>query len=218
MPLDVRTVRPNAAASRRVARVAGCVRFGMRLTLLLAIAAMVWAVEVPATVVRVSDGDTIVATLAAGNEVKVRLLYIDTPESKDNSHGEATAEGKRAAEFLRAELPVDSRVELWSPADVLERDRYDRVLAVIWKHEAMYVGAAGGGAQHIQATRNINLAIVRAGWSPYWRKYGKAPGELDAAYAAAQEQARADNAGAWGTDPQYMIDTSHETTAPRMNE
>jgi endonuclease YncB( thermonuclease family) len=32
------------------------------------------AVEVPATVQRISDGDTIVVTLADGSEVKVRLL------------------------------------------------------------------------------------------------------------------------------------------------
>lgn len=33
-------------------------------------------------------------------EERVRLLYIDTPESKTNAHGEASREGKLAAEFL----------------------------------------------------------------------------------------------------------------------
>jgi hypothetical protein len=57
------------------------------------------AVEVPAEVVSVTDGDTIVVTVA-GTEERVRLLYLDTPESRGNSHGAATPEGKLASEFM----------------------------------------------------------------------------------------------------------------------
>ena len=51
---------------------------------------------VSATVGRVIDGDTI--ELADGT--RVRLRYLDTPESRSSAHGQATPEGKRASAFL----------------------------------------------------------------------------------------------------------------------
>jgi len=128
------------------------------------------AVEVQATVVRVIDGDTIETESG-----RVRLLYIDTPESKGNGHGEAKAEGKAASAFLAALLPIGATVSLWSPKPVIQNDRYGRALAVVWKHEVLVIGAGDNQGTATDVQVNVNLAIVRAGWSPYWKKYGAAP-------------------------------------------
>lgn len=74
--------------------------------LLLAAACLALAVEIPAMMKHITDGDTLVVTLAGGSEAKVRLLYIDTPESKGNAHGEAMPEGKAATAFLAELLAV----------------------------------------------------------------------------------------------------------------
>jgi hypothetical protein len=57
--------------------------------------------------------------------------------------------------------------------------------------------------------------LQRAGWSPYWRKYGAAPAPWDGRLRDAQEAAKTANAGAWATAPDYMRDKANETTAPR---
>ena len=94
----------------------------MRPALLLLAAGLALAVEVPATVKHVTDGDTIVVTLADGSEIKVRLLYLDTPESRGNSHGEAMPEGKLASEYLDLQAKAGSAITLWGPGETLELD------------------------------------------------------------------------------------------------
>jgi endonuclease YncB( thermonuclease family) len=171
---------------------------------LLLIACAGWAVEVQATVDHVTDGDTIGVVIAGENAVaKVRLLWLDTPESKGNSHGEAMEEGKQAAEFARKLMPKGTAVRLWSPrADALEHDVYGRLLAVV------YVGAAGDGP-------SVQEQVIASGWSPYWRKYGAAPEPLHGKLLTAQETAQRDQTGAWSTAAGWMRDKSNERTAPR---
>jgi len=57
----------------------------------------------------------------------------------------------------------------------IERDIYGRILGYVW----------------VDGT-NINVEIVRAGWSPFWTKYGagKYADEFRAAEAEAREQGR----------------------------
>lgn len=190
----------------------------MRFSALLCLVALAASAEVPATVTHVADGDTIAVTLADGTETKVRLLWVDTPESKDNSHGEAMPEGKAAAAFLRDRLPAGTKVTLWSHHKGLESDRYGRVLAVVWKHELAIIGAGNNPGEPTEIKTNTNLEIIRAGWSPYWRKYGGAPAPLASAFTDAQDAAKEANAGAWGTAPDYMRDKANETTAPKGKE
>lgn len=81
-----------------------------------------------ATVVRVIDGDTIVASLD-GAEETIRLLNVDTPETrKPNTPVECL--GPEATEYLRQRLPVGTRVQL--EYDVERTDRYDRTLAGVY--------------------------------------------------------------------------------------
>ena len=79
----------------------------------MACAALIAAcAQVPAgfEVFRVIDGDTIVVSLANGQEARIRLLGIDTPEiPRGDSYGERGS--LEAAAFLRAWLE-GQRVDL----------------------------------------------------------------------------------------------------------
>jgi micrococcal nuclease len=102
------------------------------------------ALAANATVVRVVDGDTIVAAVD-GRVEHVRLIGIDTPETvREGSPVECF--GPESSAFTRGLLPTGTAVRL--ERDVEARDDYDRLLA--------YVFRAGDGAF-------VNLAIVRAG-------------------------------------------------------
>lgn len=94
-----------------------------------------------AHIVTVIDGDTIVAQIGAHRE-HVRLIGIDTPESKSNHRAEMQAHsrgidqdtilalGNHAAQHTRSLLPKKSVVYL--EFDVEKRDRYQRLLAYVW--------------------------------------------------------------------------------------
>ena len=176
----------------------------MRTLILALIVASCHAVEVAAVVTRVSDGDTIAVKLDGGQAAKVRLLYLDTPESHANSHGEAMPEGQAAAAYLSKLLLIGTHVVLWGPGKDLEQDRYERRLAVV-----SIMAPEGEPRELVQET------MIRAGWSPLWEKYGKADALWRSKLVAAEEQAKAAKAGAWGTAPDYMRDKANETTAPK---
>lgn len=167
----------------------------MQAILLWLASAWLIAVEVPTTVVRVIDGDTLDTELG-----RVRLLYVDTPESRDNAHGAAMPEGKAAAAFLAGLLRPSTPVVLWSTGDALVRDRYDRLLAVVVVPDAT-------GSTTAQA------AIIRAGWSVLWEKYGRADPLWRAALDTAEQEAKAAHVGAWATQATWMTNKSNETTA-----
>jgi endonuclease YncB( thermonuclease family) len=168
----------------------------LRFVPLLALVLHLAAIEVPAEVVSVTDGDTIVVSVA-GTEERIRLLYLDTPESKGNSHGAASPEGKLAAEFMDLQAKAGSAVTLWGPGADLERDRYKRLLAVV-------ITSKGDTLQE---------RVIKAGWSPLWEKYGKADPKWRQTLVEAEEKAKRGKTGAWATDPKYMIDKGNETTA-----
>lgn len=88
--------------------------------------------RVPATWVRAVDGDTFVVSIG-GNEEKVRLLLIDTPESvKPNTPVQPFA--KEASDYTKSMLEQE---ELSLEFDVSERDRYGRLLAYAWVGDRM---------------------------------------------------------------------------------
>lgn len=99
----------------------------------------------PATVRHVSDGDTFVALRDADAAVvTIRLLNVDAPETVAPGSPVGCG-GPEAAAWLRARLPVGSRVFL--AYDVGRRDRYGRDLA--------WVRTPDG--------RAVNLELVEAG-------------------------------------------------------
>jgi micrococcal nuclease len=82
-----------------------------------------------AEVVRVVDGDTIVVAIAGVDE-RVRLIGIDTPESVD-PRSPVDCFGLEASAAAKALLPEGTEVQL--VRDVEARDRYDRLLAYVYK-------------------------------------------------------------------------------------
>jgi micrococcal nuclease len=94
-----------------------------------------------ATVLSVSDGDTVVLQIARNRE-RVRLIGIDTPESHSNPRAKKQAarnhqdvlsiieQGKAAALYTKNLLPRGTSVRI--EHDIEKRDHYGRVLAYLW--------------------------------------------------------------------------------------
>lgn len=88
-------------------------------------------------VVSITDGDTLVASVNGKNQT-IRLLNIDTPETKDPTTPPECL-GEEATEFLRGLLPVDSPIKLMY--DVERTDQYDRTLAAVFTSDDELVSA-----------------------------------------------------------------------------
>ena len=88
---------------------------------------------IQATVSRVFDGDTIAAQIN-GKAEKIRLIGMDTPETKKPNtpvmyYGpEASAYTQKRLEHQQVELEFD----------VEERDRYGRLLAYVWINRELF--------------------------------------------------------------------------------
>lgn len=96
------------------------------------------AVDVNATVTHVTDGDTIVVDLG-GKEEKVRLIGMDTPETK-KPNTPVECFGPEASDHLHALLPDGTRVRLEGDAEA--RDKYDRLLAYVYRADGVFVNLA----------------------------------------------------------------------------
>ena len=129
-----------------------------------------------AEVVRVVNGDTIVVRIA-GEQERVRLLGIDTPESVD-PRSPVECFGKEAARHLGRLAPPGARVRL--VLDVEPRDRFGRLLAYVYRQP-------GGDF--------VNLALARDG---YAQALTIPPNVAHAdAFVAAVADARAAGRGLW---------------------
>ncbi|MFK2825114.1 thermonuclease family protein [Bacillus sp. B190/17] len=84
--------------------------------------------ELTGIVTYVVDGDTFDIKLSNGQEERVRMTLIDTPETKHPRLG-VQPFGPEASAFTK-KLLTDKKVSL--ELDVQERDRYGRVLAYVW--------------------------------------------------------------------------------------
>jgi micrococcal nuclease len=129
----------------------------------------------PATVIDTVDGDTIVVRLADGRTETVRVLGVDTPETKD-PRKPVQCYGPEASAYTRDRLQ-GRRVTL--ERDVELRDKYGRLLAYV------YVDGERLGDE-----------LLRRG---YARFLVIAPnGEHARAMLAAEMEARAERRGLWG--------------------
>jgi micrococcal nuclease len=119
----------------------------------LGVAPALWTNEVPsgaepATLVSVSDGDTI-RVKVGGREETLRLILIDTPETHDPNNP-PECYGAEATAFLEGLLPVGS--QLYLETDVSERDRFGRLLRYVWLERG-------------NAVYQVNEAMVRSGYA-----------------------------------------------------
>ena len=88
-----------------------------------------------ATVIDVADGDTIVVRVAGQRET-VRLIGIDTPETKDPDEP-VQCFGPEATEATEALLPRGTPVRLERDAE--PRDQYGRLLAYVYRTDGTFV-------------------------------------------------------------------------------
>ena len=114
------------------------------------------------------DGDTL--WLRKGDKtLKVRLLRVDTPELGEFGFDEAKAE-------LQRQLGDESAIRLEFEEE--RTDEHGRTLAYL-----------------IIDGKNVNVEMVRSGWSPYFDRYGK--GKYEAQFRDAQNNAKREQLGIW---------------------
>jgi micrococcal nuclease len=103
----------------------------------------------PAALASVTDGDTIRAVVN-GVEEPVRLILIDTPETRD-PNDPPECYGQEATAYLSWLLSLGG--QLYLERDVSERDQFDRLLRYVWLD-------FGDGEAYL-----VNEAMARSGYA-----------------------------------------------------
>jgi endonuclease YncB( thermonuclease family) len=135
-----------------------------------------------AQVRRVIDGDTLDVRLTSGSRLTVRLIGIDTSETKRPGVA-VECGGKRASAYMQRlafERGRGRHVTLISDASQDRTDRYGRTLA--------YVDARGTG--------DLGRRMVSAGWAAVY--VFERPFARLARYEAASAAAKRGSSGVWG--------------------
>lgn len=120
---------------------------------------------------RVVDGDT----LLLADDVRVRLIGVDTPETVKPNHPVERG-GPEATEFTR-HFVSGARVRL--QFDQQRKDRFDRLLAYVWVGDRM-----------------LNEELIRAGWAKAEMQYHYSA-EMKARFRQAEQEARSAGRGIW---------------------
>lgn len=127
-------------------------------------------------VTKVSDGDTF-RVLIGGQKEKVRLLGINTPESKDPRRG-AECYGKEAA-AIAGKLLSGKAVRLEGDPGQPDRDKYGRLLRYAYLRDGTFV----------------NLELVKRGYA-HEATYGR-PHKYREQFRQAQAEAEKNKRGLW---------------------
>ncbi|MFQ3542848.1 thermonuclease family protein [Halobacillus rhizosphaerae] len=130
--------------------------------------------KVSATVTRVVDGDTMEVNVD-GKEDTVRLLLVDTPETKHPSKP-VQKFGPEASQYAKEKL---SGAEVKLEYDGPKRDKYDRLLAYMWVDGKMF-----------------NQMLLEQGLARYAYVYDP-PYTHSKEYMKAQNRAKSQNKGIW---------------------
>lgn len=132
-----------------------------------------------ATVVSVTDGDTIKVKFSNGKIETVRLLLIDTPETKHPNKPVQPC-GPEATEFTKRMLPAGTTVKLEYDKD--KRDKYDRLLAYV------YVNG-----------KSVNEALLAAGLAKV--TVYEPNNKYEDKYRAIEAEAKKEKKGIWSDNP-----------------
>ena len=124
-----------------------------------------------------TDGDTISVNMN-GAEEKVRMIGVDTPETKD-PRKEVQCYGKAASDFTK-KLIGNSKVRLEADPTNTNRDRYNRLLRYVYLPDGTLV----------------NAEIIKQG---YGFAYTYFPFEKLEEFKSYQKQAEESKSGLWGT-------------------
>jgi len=132
------------------------------------------------TAIRVYDGDTIRVRGSSGRET-IRLLGIDAPETSKGKGKPGQPYSRKSQHYL-ADLVLNRTVTL----KVYGRDRYDRILAIVYCDD-----------------REINRAMLAAGLAEVYR--GRTPDGFDKApYLETEAHARRSKIGMWRLGDAYV--------------
>ena len=132
-----------------------------------------------ATVVRVIDGDTIIARDSSGSDLgRVRVLGMDAPEMARD--GQPAMCGARAAKDELARLVQGGTIDLITDPKQPDTDRYGRLLR--------YVEVD---------TTDVSESLIRSGHAPNTSRARSHTRHKD--YAAAEDEAQQQKRGLWGT-------------------
>lgn len=146
------------------------------------------------TVVRVVDGDTIVASVD-GEEKRVRLLNVDTPElGRDGTDPECMA--VEAKDYLTGVLTPGSEIELRYDEETV--DRYGRDLAAVYFEEQLINAEL--------ARQGLGVAVIFEPNSKYYREV-----------LTAETQARSDQRGIHDPDRDCSFSAQVETSAAQAS-
>jgi micrococcal nuclease len=85
---------------------------------------------------RVTDGDTLVIDDGSQKGIRLRLIGIDAPESRDYKHRKAEAFGLEATAFME-QLVDGQQVRL--EFDVEKQDKYGRYLAYVYTRSGTFL-------------------------------------------------------------------------------
>lgn len=124
---------------------------------------------------RVVDGDTFVAKKSNGEQIKVRLIGVDTPETvKPNTSVQPY--GKEASNYSKQHL---NNKDVYLEYDKEKEDRYGRTLAYVWLDEkTMY-----------------NEELVKKGLAR--EKYFSPNGKYRSTFEKDEQQAKKDKVNLW---------------------
>ncbi|WP_199780096.1 thermonuclease family protein [Nocardia cyriacigeorgica] len=156
-----------------------------------------------AVVGRIVDGDTLeIAAVAAGpvltstGPVDVRLLEIDSPETKDPDR-QAQCYGQEATAELTRLAPPGSTV--WVQRDQELLDRYDRYLLYLWNAKGEFVNLSMVQSGHA-------AAVLYPPNDKHW-----------ATISSAESTARSASAGGWGACSVFDRPAPEANTTPVPN-
>lgn len=161
-----------------------------------------------ARVVRVVDGDTIVATVDGVDE-KIRFVLVNTPETKHPKKG-VEYYGKEASDFTKVNLEDKT---IYLEKDVSDRDRYGRMLRYIWLKRP----ATNNPTDEEIEQYMFNAILLKKGFA----NLSTFPPDIKYVdlFVKLERDARKNNLGLWGDDGEPVGDksSSKEETVSRGN-
>lgn len=110
-----------------------------------------------ASLVRVVDGDTIIVKIS-GEDVRVRLIGIDTPESVNPDESKNSESGKLASKYTKSILKKGQT--LYLEKDTSNKDKYDRLLRYVWLKKP-----ASTVTEKEISTKMLNGILVKKGYA-----------------------------------------------------
>jgi len=140
---------------------------------------------IPARLIKVIDGDTAYFKIKGRKKVKVRFLWVNTEETKKKDPLRNSIWGYKAFKYTLKKLKEAKRIFLETK---FELDHFKRVLAVVWVDE-----------------QDLSYLLIYNGYSPYYTKYGCAPGERHFIYVKAEQSAIKEKKGLWSDEKRKIV-------------